>query len=185
MSADPTLTDRLRAANIQPAGAVLLAIGVVLVLAAYLFLPWFQGGVLAPSRLSFSDLHALLTAFRAQVRAQGIADHVSFATSLPYFDWLAWVLLLVSALAGGVAISPLGARFAIVRVLCSVIALCAAAATVFALDLFAVDQRAGNVPSPSFGDFLSKATIGAWTAVAGYVVIMIACLMPRPRRLRV
>jgi hypothetical protein len=181
-----TLFGRLRAVGVQPVGAALLAFGTVLVLASFTIFNWFREGpgffAGAGSQSTFSDLHNLLDATQRRAEHLGIAKHVSFGVSLPYFTWLGWVLLLAAVVLGALAVSPVGARVWAVKWLAAVVAAAGAATTFWALNLVTFERNApNNANAPDYAGFLGHSGLGAWAAIAGFVVILVAALVPHER----
>lgn len=175
-------------------GAAVVGAGVLLVLTGLIILPWFRvtsndfivhffAG--SGSSARFNVVHAALDRFRAEVTQQGISPYVSFGVAGSYFAWLGWVLAIVAAGFGALAVSPVGDRRWTPRWLAAVAAFAGGGITVTALDLVSF---AGNPPPnarpPSFSQFLQDTSFGPWAVVLGYALIMGGAFAPhRPRAL--
>jgi hypothetical protein len=181
-----TLFDRARDAGVQPVGAALVALGAALVLAAFTIFDWFRegpgffGG--AGTHSTFSDVHTKLVLTQQQAEQKQIAKYISFGASRQYFSWLGWVLLLAAVAFGCVAVSRIGGRFWAVKWVAAVVATAGAALTVLALDLVTFEANApNNADAPSFGEYLTHSGLGAWAAIAGFVLIVAGSLLPHHR----
>jgi hypothetical protein len=173
-----------RAVGVNPIGACLLALGAVLILAAFSLFNWFRDGrgffAGAGSRSTFADVHDKLEITKAQAAAQGLSGHVSFGASEPYFSWLGWVLFAAALAAGATAVSRFGGRHWWVRWLAAVIAASGVAFTFLALNLVVFEGNApNNANAPSYSDFVGHSGLGAWSAIAGFVLIIVGVLYPR------
>jgi hypothetical protein len=178
-------SERLQTAGFNPPGATVVLVGAVLVLAAFTLLDWFRDGpgffVGAGSSTTFAQLHQLLADRARQVNRAGLAPYVSFGMAKPYFGWLGWLLFLGSVTCALVATSQLGARHWSLHWLAAVVCVSAVAITVVALNLITFEKNApNNANAPSYGDYIAHSGIGAWTAIAGFVAILVGSLLPRP-----
>ncbi len=173
-------------------GAAVVGVGVLLVLAGLIILPWYRvtsdsffahffAG--AGSSAGFSEVHSALDRFHQLAVQQGIAPYVLFGVSATYFAWLAWVLALAATACGALAVSPVGDRHWSPRWLAAVAAVAGAGLTVNALDLVSF---AGNPPPnarpPSFSQFLQQTSFGPWAVVLGYILILGGGFVPHRSR---
>ena len=178
-----TLWLRAHEAGVQPVGATLLAIGAVLILAAFTVLNWFRDGsgffAGAGSHSTFGDLNDLIASTRRAAAEQGISSHVSFGASAVYFGWLGWLLFLAAVVLTGLAVSRVGARRWFVKWLAAVVAAAGVGVSFLALNLVTFEgNAANNANAPSYGEFLGHSGLGAWAAIAGFVLIIVAALGP-------
>src|SRR6185312_5576365 len=176
--------ERAREAGVNPIGACFLALGAVLILAAFSLFNWFRSGTGffagAGSHSTFADVHAKLESTKAEVAAQGLSGHVSFGASEPYFSWFGWVLFAAALAAGAVAVSRFGGRHWWVRWLAAVIGVSGVAFTFLALNLIVFEGNApNNANAPSYSEFLGHSGLGAWSAIAGFVLMIVGVLYPR------
>lgn len=185
-TAPETLFGRAREAGVQPVGAALVALGAVLVLAAFTIFNWFRegpgffGG--AGTHSTFADIRGLLASTRRQVAQAHIEKYVSYGAAQPYFTWLGWVLLLAAVVVGAVAVSRVGARIWPVKWLAAVVAATGAGITFMALNLVTFEKNApNNADAPTYGQFLAHSSLGAWAAIAGFALIVVGVLVPHPR----
>ena len=179
-----SLWDRAREAGVNPLGACLVALGAALILAAFTIFNWFRsdtgffGG--AGTHTTFSQVHDTIEHYKALAAAQGLSTHVSFATSGPYFSWLGWLLFVLALGTGALAVSRLGGRHWSLRWLASVVAATGVGFTFLALNLVVFEGNApNNANAPSYGDFLAHSGLGAWAAIAGFVLMIVGALVPR------
>jgi hypothetical protein len=173
---------RLEAAGVCVPGAVFVATGTVLVLAAFTVLQWFRDGAGffagAGSNTTFGDLGDVLDLRRAQFARKGLSKYVSFGASQPYFAWFGWTLLLAAVLAGGLAVSRFGRRW-ILRWFGAVVAVTGIAVTLLALNLVTVEGNApNNADLPNYGQYIAHAGLGAWAALVGFLLIAVGALLP-------
>lgn len=181
-----TLFGRAREAGVQPVGAALIALGAVLVLAAFTIFDWFRegpgffGGAGAHS--TFSDIGQLLSATQRQAAQQHVEKYVSFGASKPYFTWLGWTLLAASVALGALAVSRIGARLWSVKWLAAVVGAAGVGLTFLALNLITFEKNApNNANAPTYSQFLGHSSLGAWAAIAGFALICAGSLVPHPR----
>lgn len=179
-----SLFDRARAAGVSPVAACLVALGAALILAGFSVLDWFRSGAGffagAGSSSTFAEVRDTLAHTKQQVDAQGLSGHVTFGASYVYFEWLGWVLLVIALGTGAVAVSRFGGRHWSVRFLAAVAAAAGVGVTVLALDLITFERNApNNANAPTYGDFLRHSGLGAWAAVAGFLLILVGDLLPR------
>jgi hypothetical protein len=190
MSSEPPpsgFSARLEAAGFNPVGSVLVAVGGLLVLVADTVLNWFRegsgffGG--AGSHSTFADLHNLLEQRAHQISAAGVSRFFSFGISRDYFGWLGWLLLAAAVGFGALAVSSFGGAHFTARWFGAVVAATGIGLTLLALNLIVVEANArkANLPA-SYGDYFSQSGLGAWCAVAGYLVVLVGCLIPRRNR---
>jgi hypothetical protein len=156
----------------------------VLVLSALTLLNWFRSGPGffsgAGSHSTFSDVHDLLQGYTHQLASQGLSSHVSFGASRSYFGWLGWLLLLAAGACGALAVSSFGGAHFVVRWLGAVVAATGFAVTLLAINLITFEGNApNNADAPSYGDYLSNSGLGTWCALAGYVFVLVGCLVSR------
>lgn len=176
--------ERARSVGVNPIGACFVALGAVLVLAAFSIFNWFRDGpgffAGAGTHSTFAQVHDTLERTQARAAVQRLSGHVSLGASEPYFSWLGWVLLLAALAAGAVAVSRVGGRHWWVRWLAAVIAASGVAFTFLALNLIVFEGNApNNANAPTYGEFLAHSGLGAWTAIAGFACIAIGVLVPR------
>lgn len=171
-------------------GAAVVAAGAVLVVVGFTVLDWFSNVDVPPYFKGSYDFGAVRDGLdRASDFSSvlpGLSGHLSFGISVTYFDWLAWVLLAAGAVVGLLAVSPLGPSTAGLRGLGVLIGLLGAGCTFWALNLVSADATARQlIPAKQrgllhYGFFLDHATLGAWTAAAGFLLLGIgAALGPR------
>ena len=173
-------------------GSAVVGAGVLLVLIGLIILPWFRvtsNDFIAHffagsgSSAGFGEVHSALERFQAEVTHEGIAPYVSFGAATSYFSWLAWVLAVVAAAFGALAVSPFGDRHWTPRWLAAVAAFAGGGLTVTALDLVIF---AGNPPPnarpPSYSQFLQQASLGPWAVVLGYALILGGAFAPHRAR---
>jgi hypothetical protein len=179
-----SLFERARTAGINPIGACFLALGAVLILAAFSIFEWFRSGsgffAGAGAHTTFAEVHHTLEHAKAQVDANGLSGHVTFGASEPYFSWLGWLLFVASLGIGALAVSRFGGRHWSVRWLAAVVAASGVASTFLALNLIVFEDNApNNANAPTYGEFLAQSGPGAWAAIAGFVLIIVGALVPR------
>jgi hypothetical protein len=179
-----TIGARLTAAGFDPVGSTFVAIGGLLLLAAFTLLNWFRDGTGffsgAAGHSTFSNLHDLLDQTARQVADNRISGHVSFGASRAYFGWLGWTLLLLALAFGVLAVSSFGQSTFLVRWLSAVVAATGVGVTFLALNLITFEGNApNNAAAPSYGDYLSHTGLGSWCAIAGFVLVLVGCLVRR------
>jgi hypothetical protein len=190
MSTDPLASRRTspgagsNASGFDRVGTTLVVVGCVLILSALTLLNWFRegsgffGG--AGSHSTFSDLHDLLRSYTQQAAGAEVSSHVSFGASRSYFGWLGWLLLFAAGGCGALARSSFGAAHFVVRWLGAVVAVTGFAVTLLAINLITFEGNApNNADAPSYGDYLANSGPGTWFALAGYVFILVGCLVSR------
>jgi hypothetical protein len=150
-------------------GVLLVLTGAVLLIVAFRFLDWYDVPTHVadrPNRITFGTLHAN-------------ADQLSGAgAATAYFDWLAWVLLIVAVAAGVGANLPFRPAD-VLRVVGFLVGLIGLAATYFAVaQLHNAQQAAGG----SRHGPLFNSTWGLWLAFVGYLLAAVGSgLGPRRR----
>jgi hypothetical protein len=175
------------ASGFDRVGSMLVGLGCVLILSALTLLNWFRSGSGffngAGAHSTFSDVHDLLSGYTQQLASQGLSSHVSFGASRSYFGWLGWLLLLAAGGFGALAASAFGTAHFIVRWLGAVVAATGFGVTLLAMNLITFEGNApNNADAPSYGDFLSNSGPGAWCALAGYLFVIVGCLVRRADR---
>jgi hypothetical protein len=165
-------------------GTVLVGIGTLLILLAFTVLDWFETGFFGNGGdATFSGVHHALDATKRQAAAEGISSHVSYGASDLYFSWLGWLLLVAAVVAAGLALSQFGAPIWGLRWVAAVVAMTGVALTFLALNLVTFEGNApNNADAPSYGDYISHASLGAWSAIAGFLFILVGCFAPGARR---
>ena len=150
-------------------GAVLVIAGGVLALVAVGFLDWYDAAASADSApsITFSELRLS-------------ADQLSgTGTATAYFDWLAWVLIIVMIGVGVAANLPFAAADPL-RVLGFVIGIVGVAVTYFAVaQLHNAQVAAGGERHNAF----YNSTWGLWLAFAGFAVGAAGAVLG-PRKVR-
>jgi hypothetical protein len=179
-----SLFERARTAGISPIGACFLALGAVLILAAFTTFNWFRDGsgffAGAGRHSTFGQVHDTLEHYRALAVKQGILGHISFGAAEPYFAWLGWLLFVAVAITGSLAVSRVGGRHWWMRWLAAVIGATGVAVTFLALNLIVFEKNApNNANAPTYSQFLGQSGPGAWAAITGFVLIIVAVLIPR------
>jgi hypothetical protein len=177
------LRARLDDFGVNRVGAAVAGVGAFLVLLAFTIFDWFRDGngffAGAGSHSTFSQVRDQLDAVAAQAAAEHISGHVSFGASRAYFSWLGWVLLLAALVAVAFAVSSPGRDHWTIRWLAAVVAASGIAITFLALNLITVEGNASNnANAPTYGQFLSHTGFGAWAAIVGFVLILVAGLLP-------
>lgn len=173
---------RLEAAGVCVPGAVFVATGTVLVLAAFTVLQWFRDGTGffagAGSNSTFSDVGNTLDEVQHRFAQENLSKYVSFGASQPYFSWFGWTLLLAAVVAGGLAVSRFGRRW-ILRWFGAVVAVTGIAVTLLALNLVTVEGNApNNAALPDYGQYIAHAGLGAWAALIGFLLVAVGALIP-------
>ena len=148
-------------------GVLLVAAGTLLAVLALSGLSWYSvdGGTdTAGTGFTFADLHADAAQLRVPVASA-------------YFDWLAWALVVATALTGVLANLPVpGAD--VLRVTGFLLGFLGAAATIYALaQLFDAQHRAGGSDHHVF----HNASLGVWAALAGFALAALGAVRGRPR----
>lgn len=171
-------------AGFDRVGSTIVAIGGVLLLAAFTVLNWFRDGSGffsgAASHSTFANVHDLLGQTARQVASDSISGHVTFGASRAYFGWLGWTLLLAALAFGALAVSAFGQSTFAVRWLGAVVAATGIGVTFLALNLITFEGNASNnAAAPSYGDYLSHSGAGTWCAIAGFAVVLVGCLVRR------
>lgn len=180
----PAPRNRLQAAGFDSVATTLVALGALFLLASFTILNWFRegsgffGG--AGRRSKFHDLHNFLEQAARDVARNGIASHVSFGASRPYFSWLGWVLLVAALAFGALAASPVGTAHFTARWFGAVVAAAGIALTFLAINLITFEgNAANNADAPSYSSFLAHTGPGMWAAVLGFLLVLVGCLVPR------
>jgi len=175
------------ASGFDRVGSTLVVVGCVLILSALILLNWFRegsgffGG--AGSHSTFSDLHDLLRSYTQQAASTGVSSHVSFGASRSYFGWLGWLLFLAAGGCGALAVASVGASHFVLRFLGAVVAATGFAVTLLAINLITFEGNApNNANAPSYGDYFANSGPGTWCALAGYLFVLVGCLVPRGDR---
>jgi hypothetical protein len=149
-------------------GVVLVIAGGVLVLVAFRFLEWYDPPARADStpRITFGELH-------------NSADQLSgTGTATAYFDWLAWVLIIVLVGVGVAANLPVPAAD-VLRLAGFVVGIVGVAGTYFAVaQLHNAQVAAGGERHNAF----YNSSWGLWLVFAGFALGALgAGLGPRKR----
>jgi hypothetical protein len=171
------------ASSLSP-GKILIGAGTILILLAFTVLDWFQANFFGNSGDStFRAVHDAIDATKREAATAGISSHVSYGASDLYFSWLGWVLLVCAVAAGSLAVSAFGASIWGLRWLAAVVAMTGIALTFLALNLVTFEGNApNNANAPTYGSYLSHSSLGAWSAVAGFLAILVGCFLPNTRR---
>ncbi len=174
-------------------GGVLAVLGALLVVLAFTALNWFRkdsgSAFNSGTRSRFSDIHHVIDKVSQQINGSGVSDQVHVGLSKLYFGWLGWVLLIVAVMLALLANLPLGAASVVFRVLGAVVALAGIGATLWSLEFVRVDDtlrtsiEASGVSVPDFGYYLGHTSFGAWAALAGFLLLLLASLVG-PRTVR-
>jgi len=171
-------------------GAVLVGVSAVLGILAFTVLQWYRGdedGIGGSFRSTFGEVHHHVDYLRGQFDALGAGKYVYFGVSPVYFGWLAWLLLAVAVGAAVAALVPLGPYTGPMRGTAAIVALAGFGVTLWAIDLYTYDSRfaaitqAAGDQAPSFGSFLGHTGIGAWAALAAFLLIGVGAILG-PRR---
>ena len=166
----------------NPVGLTLIGVGALLGVLAFTVLDWFHGtlGVLDGSRSKVGDIGDLLD--QLVVTRHQLDDHdaIHLGLSQYYYSWLAWVLIAAAVVVAVVAALPTS-EGGQVRVLGVLLAVLGVVATLWAIDVYRPAHDAGVSRGPSFKDFLDHTSIGAWCAIAAFVLIGAGALLG-PRR---
>jgi hypothetical protein len=165
-------------------GIVVLTVGAVLILLAFTVLPWFGSdpglSSLAKGHWHFADVHNVIAQLKSQLKAEGLEGYATFGLADVLFGWRGWLLFAAAVGLGALAVSQLGARHWYLRWLAAVVAFTGAAVSLFGLNLFTLE---GNPPKsakpPSFREYVSHSGLGAWSAMLGFLLIVIAVFLPR------
>lgn len=165
-------------------GTVLVGVGAVLILLAFTVLDWFEAGFFGNGGdATFRGVHDALDATKRKAAADGVSGHISYGGSDLYFSWLGWVLLVAAVAAAGLALSQFGSSIWGLRWLAAVVAMTGVGLTFLALNLVTFEGNASNnANAPSYGDYVSHSSLGAWSAIAGFLLILVGCFAPGPRR---
>lgn len=168
-------------------GGVLLALGALLILLAFTVLPWFGStpglSSLTAGHWHFFDVQHVIDQLKRQVDAAGLHGYVTFGVADVYFSWRGWLLFLAAVGFGALAVSSFGTRHWYARWLAAVIAFAGAVTSLFALNLISFEGNApNNANAPSFRDFVAHSGMGAWAAMLGFLLIVIAVFLPRRAR---
>src|SRR6476659_1645065 len=109
-----SLWERARSAGVNPVGACFVAVGALLILAAFSVFNWFRSGsgffAGAGAHTTFGQVHDTLERTKAQVAVDGLSGHVSFGASDIYFGWFGWSLFAASLGTAALAVSRVGGR---------------------------------------------------------------------------
>ena len=192
---DPYGTPARREDTIGVVGMVIAAIGALLVVLAFTVFKWFRNGTAdnpfgsKNDKSKFSDIHDALDKVSAQINGagQGLSKDVSFGVSKLYFGWLGWVLLGVAVVVAVLALLPTAAAPAL-RLVGLIVGIAAAAITVWALDLISVSGTLASLVKsrgdsvPGFTDYIKHSGLGAWAAIAGFLLIGIGAVIGPQRR---
>lgn len=140
-------------------GAVLAAVGAVLLIVSFTAASWFDTNGLA----SFNRVHQALGIAGSLGRASGLAT--------AYFSWLAWVLLVAGVLLALLALAP-NPLSGVLRITGALVGLLGVALTFGAIQL---------APGTGYRDWLGHVSAGFWLAVAGFALVAVAAALG-PRR---
>lgn len=159
-----------------------VGVGAVLGVLAFSVLDWFHGqlGMLTGSRSTVGDIGELLdrlVATRDKLHDRG-AIHLGLSEY--YYSWLAWLLIVAAVIVALVAALPT-AEGGQVRVLGALISVLGVVATLWAIEVYRPAHNEGVSRGPSFGDFMRHTSVGAWFALAAFVLIGIGAVLG-PRR---
>lgn len=167
---------------------VVAAVGAVLVLLAFTVLDWFRSGSDSQffrdgSDSTFGDLRDGFDAFRTRLDAAtpSAGRDVHFGIADSYFGWLGWLLFAVAVCVAVAAALPSRAA-PVLRATGLVVGLVAAGLTVWALQLVTFSGRLAQlaVGAPTFWGYVKHSGVGAWLAIAGFVLLGIgAAIGPR------
>ena len=178
----------------NPVAAVLVVLGAAALLLAFTVLNWFRSDSDDASFFddagddsTFGKLSKGFAKTRNGVPAR-YRDDLSFGVSDQYFGWLGWTLLAAAVVLAVLAILPLASGSAPLRVLAVLVSLAGIVLTAWALRLIAVSGDLEKTIStsankfPSYGDYLKHSSFGAWAAVLGFALLIVAVLLPRRRQ---
>ena len=178
--------------GVQPAarasrlGLGLILLGTVLGALSLSVLNWFRGTLhlLHGSQSTAGDIGDLLDRLVSERRALDDRNAFHLGLSDYYFSWLAWVLLAAAFIVAIVATLPTS-EGGPVRFLAVLLAVLGILATLWSLDVYrpAHDPRLAN--GPSYAQFVSHTSYGAWAAFAAFVLIGFGAVLgpgPRPAR---
>lgn len=159
-------------------GLVLIGIGAVLGALSLTVLNWFHGNLelLHGSQSTAGDIGDLLDRLVTTRRALDDRNAIHLGLSDYYFSWLAWVLLAALVIVAIVAALPTseGGR---VRILAGLLSLLGILATFWSLDLYRPAHSAPVASGPSYADFVSHTSFGAWAAFAAFVLIGLGAVL--------
>ncbi len=174
-------------------GGALAVAGAVLIVLAFTVLDWFRkdsaSAFNSGSKSTFSDIHDVIEKVGQQVNGSGVSDQVHVGLSKVYFGWLGWVLLIVAVVLALLAILPLGAASVVFRVLGALAALGGLGVTLSSLEFVRVDDdlrkriETTGVKVPDFGYYIRHTSFGAWAALLGFLLLLIASVTG-PRTVR-
>lgn len=171
-------------------GVVVIAAGAVLGILAFTVLDWFRSNgdsFGAGPPLAFGDMPHRIDYLRSEFATLGGARYLHFGVSPLYFGWLAWVLLAAAVALAVAAVAPLGRTAAIARIVAAVVALLGLGSTLWAIDYLSYDAafasraRAAGDQVPTLGLFLRHSSVGAWAALAAFLLVGAGALIG-PRR---
>ncbi|PZS17515.1 MAG: hypothetical protein DLM57_08340, partial [Pseudonocardiales bacterium] len=146
-------------------GALIAALGAILVIVAFTAVDWFKKG--SGSHSHFSDIH------RALDQGKGFAA----GPAKLYFAWLGWTLLVAVVIVALLANLPSPAAAAL-RILGSLLALAA-----IALSFLAISLAKSGLHGPAYTTYLKDARLGFYLAVGGFLLAGIgAAIGPMRRR---
>ncbi|MFN2518103.1 MAG: hypothetical protein ABR604_03515 [Jatrophihabitantaceae bacterium] len=146
-------------------GAIIAALGAILVVVAFTAVDWFKTRNSAHSH--FSDIHRVL----------GRESAFAATPAKLYFAWLGWVLLIVVVLVALLANLPSPAAPAL-RGLGVLFALAA-----IALTFLAVNLVKSGLHGPAYTTYLKDARLGFYLAVGGFLLAGIGAAIG-PKRSR-
>jgi hypothetical protein len=141
--------------------AVLALVGAVGVVVSLTALNWFDS-LFTSKSVKFGDVKTAL-------------DKLSDAAGLAkaYFGWLAWVLLIVTAICAFAAAIPTVGR--VFRFVTPVVALAAIAVSFLGIKLASGSE-------PKYSEYINHAEIGFWVAIGGFAVLGIAGIIGARRQ---
>ena len=173
---------------ISVTGAVLVVIGAIGIGLAFTVLNWYhsdKGEFAKPTKTisTFSNIHKTVAGYHDSLSAAE-AKFTSFGVANIYFAWLGWVLFAAAVVFGLLAVSQIGSRAPVVKILAALIAAAGVGLTAWAINLVSVSGPLRGVPGNDTQDYvgyLKQTSFGAWAAGAGFLLILIGSLIPARR----
>ncbi|HET6875945.1 MAG TPA: hypothetical protein VFH38_00295 [Jatrophihabitans sp.] len=159
-------------------GFAVALIGAVLVLLSFTLLKWLHTDNtdsifhnLGSSK--YSQLHDHLTTLQHEAAQGGASQYIHLGVAPAYFSWLGWVLLAGCAVLALLAVLP-SPLSPLLRVLGLLAGLAGVGLTLWAMDLVSVSgPLAAQLGSkaPGYTDWLRHSWLGAWFALAGFLLL--------------